>query len=101
MFNSLMMLAVEANGVIAQRMMKLMLGGRRARREAKLMVSEKIDAALDATARLMAGASGDEIVHRYRQRVAGNAKRLAKLNSGRSRNRVPKRTRRRCKQARD
>jgi hypothetical protein len=95
MFNSLMMLALEANGVVAQRMMKLMRGGRRARREAKLMVSEKIDAAFEATARLMAGASGDEIVHRYRQRVAANAKRLAKLKSGRSRNRVVKRTRRR------
>jgi hypothetical protein len=97
MFNSLMMLALEANGVVAQRMMKLMRGGRRARREAKLMVSEKIDAAFEATARLMAGASGDEIVHRYRQRVATNAKRLAKLKSGRSRNRVLKRTRRRRK----
>jgi hypothetical protein len=97
MFNSLMMLALEANGVVAQRMMKLMRGGRRARREAKLMVSEKIDAAFEATARLMAGASGDEIVHRYRQRVAANAKRLAKLKSGRSRNRVVKRTRRRRK----
>jgi hypothetical protein len=95
MFNSLMMLALEANGVVAQRMMKLMRGGRRARREAKLMVSEKIDAAFEATARLMAGASGDEIVHRYRQRVAASAKRLAKLKSGRSRNRVLKRTRRR------
>jgi len=29
MFNSLMMLAVEANGVVALRMMKLMLGGRK------------------------------------------------------------------------
>jgi hypothetical protein len=95
MLNSLMMLALEANGVVAQRMMKLMRGGRRARREAKLMVSEKIDAAFEASARLMAGASGDEIVHRYRQRVAANAKRLAKLKSGRSRNRVLKRTRRR------
>ena len=39
MFNSLMMLAVEANGVVALRMMKLMLGGKRARREVELMVS--------------------------------------------------------------
>ncbi len=95
MFNSLMMLAVEANGVVALRMMKLVRGGRSARREAELMVSEKIDAAFEASARLMAGASSDEIVHRYRQRVAGNAKRLGRLNSGRSRNRVLKRTRRR------
>jgi hypothetical protein len=93
MFNSLMLLAAEANGVIALRMMKLMRGGRSARREANLMVSEKISAAFEATASLMAGASGNEIVHRYRQHVAKNAKRL----SGRSRNRVLKRTRRRRK----
>ena len=97
MLNSLVMLAVEANGVVAQRMMKLTLGGRRARREAKLMVTEKIDAAFEATGRLMAGASGDEIVHRCRRHVAANAKRLAKRNLGRSRNRVLKRTRRRRK----
>jgi hypothetical protein len=33
MFNPLMMLAVGANGVVAQRMMKRMLGGKRARRD--------------------------------------------------------------------
>jgi hypothetical protein len=93
MYSSLMLLAVEANGVVALRMMKLMRGGRSARREAKLMVSEKVDAAFEAAASLMAGASGDEIVHRYRQHVAKNAKRL----SGRSRIRVLKRTRRRRK----
>jgi hypothetical protein len=93
MFNSLMLLSAEANGVIALRMMKLMRGGRRARREANLMVSEKINAAFEATASLLAGASGDEIVHRYRQHVANNAKRL----SGRSRIRAFKRTRRRRK----
>jgi hypothetical protein len=97
MFNFLMMLAVEANGVVALRMMKLMRGGRRARREARLMVSEKIDAAFEASARLMAGASSDEIVHRYRQHVAANAKRLSKRNSGGSRSRALKRTRRRRK----
>jgi uncharacterized lipoprotein NlpE involved in copper resistance len=95
MFNSLMMLAVEANGVVALRMMKLMRGGRSARREAERMVSEKLGAAFEATASLMAGASGDEIVRRYRRHVATNAKRLSKLNWGRSRNRVLKRTRRR------
>jgi hypothetical protein len=94
MFKSLMMLAVEANGVVALRMMKLMRGGRNARREAKLMVSEKMGAAFEATARLMAGASGDEIVQRYRQHVAANAKRLGRLNSGPRRKRVLKRTRR-------
>jgi hypothetical protein len=71
-----MMLAVESSGVVALRMMKLMSGGSDALNEAHLMISEKVDAAFEATANLMAGATGDEIVHRYRQRVAANAKRL-------------------------
>ena len=83
MFKSLMMLALEANQVIALRVMKLMLGGKRARREANLMVSEKIDAAVKAGASLMTGASGEKIVHQYRRRVAANAKRLGQLKAGR------------------
>ena len=82
-----MMLAVESNRVIGLRTMKLMRGGKRAQREAELMVHEKIDAALDATARLLAGASGDAIVRRYRRRVAANAKRLTKPKSIRRRSR--------------
>jgi hypothetical protein len=92
MFHSLMMLAIDANRVVALRVMKLMLGGRGARREAQLMISEKIDAAVEASASLMAGASGDEIVRRYRRHVAANAKRLGRLNSNR-----PVQTRRRRK----
>jgi hypothetical protein len=97
MIHPLILLASEANGVIALRMMKLMRGGRSARREAELMVSEKIRAAFEATASLMAGASGDDIVHRYRRHVAANAKRLGKVNSGRSGKRALKQTRRRRK----
>ena len=84
MFNSLMKLAMEANQVIALRVMKLMRGGKRARREANLMVSEKIDAALKAGASLMRGASSEEIIHQYRRRVAANAKRLGQLKFGRT-----------------
>jgi hypothetical protein len=73
------------------RMMKLMRDGKSARCEAELMVREKIDAALEATASLMAGASGDKIVHRYRKRVAANAKRLSRPNSGRTQKRKPRR----------
>ena len=51
MINSLMLLAFEANGVIALRMMKLMRGGKSARREAELMVDEKVHAAFEATAK--------------------------------------------------
>ena len=43
MFHSLMMLAIDANRVVGLRVIKLMRGGRGARREAQLMVSE-IDA---------------------------------------------------------
>lgn len=96
MVNSLMSLAFEASGVMALRMMRLMHGGRMARREAQLMVSEKIRAGFEATARLMAGASNDEIVHTYRRHVALNAKRLG-LRSAGSQKRAPRRTRSRRK----
>ena len=76
-------LAFEANNVIALRMMKLMLGSKRAaRREARLMVSEKVDAAFKASRSLIGGASAEEIVGQYRKRVAANAKRLSKVGSG-------------------
>jgi hypothetical protein len=75
-YASLIKLAVESNGVIALRTMKLMTGGKSAQREAELMVTEKIHAAVEAAASLMTGASAGQIVHRYRQHVARNAKRL-------------------------
>jgi len=84
MFRALMMLAMEANQVVGLRMMKLMQGGKRARREAELMVSEKMDAALQTGLSLVAGASGEQIIRWYRRRVAANAKRLAKPSTGRA-----------------
>ena len=90
MLNSLMMLAAEANGVVALRIVKLMRGGKSARSETELMVREKVDAALEATGSLMAGASGETIVRGYRKRVAANAKRLRKPKSFRSQNRKPR-----------
>jgi len=97
MVNSLMLLAFEANSVIALRMMKLMRGGRGARREAELMVSEKIHAAFEASTSLMAGASGEDIVHRYRRHVAANAKRLGGPSSSPGRKSARRRTRPRRK----
>lgn len=94
MFPSLMMLAMEANRVVALRMVKLIRGGKGARREARLMVNEKIEEAVRAGASIMAGASGDEIVRRYRRRVAANEKRLTRFSSGFL---MPKRRRRRRK----
>jgi hypothetical protein len=84
MLNSLTRLAIEANSVIALRMMRLMLSGRRAaRREARLMVSEKIDTALKASRSLIGGASAEQIIGQYRKRVAANAKRLGKVRTAR------------------
>jgi hypothetical protein len=94
MFYSLSRLAFEANNVIALRMMKLMLGSKRAaRREARLMVSEKIDAALKASTSLVGGASAEEIVGQYRKRVAANAKRLSKVGSGHKAKKIRRRRR--------
>jgi hypothetical protein len=87
MINSLMLLAFEANGVIALRMMKLMRGDRSARREAELMVSEKINAAFEAAAGLIAGASSETTIHRYRRHVKANAKRSRKRALRRTRSR--------------
>jgi hypothetical protein len=76
------MLAVDANRVIGLRIAKLMLGGKSARREAKLMVAEKRTAAIEAVGNLMTGASGDDIIRLYRRHVASNAKRrLGRLKS--------------------
>ena len=72
----LTLLAIESNSVIAMRVMKLMAGDVAAMQEARLMIGEQVDAAFEATASLIAGASGDEIINRYRQHVAVNAKRL-------------------------
>jgi hypothetical protein len=82
MFIPFMMLAIESSSVIALRMTKLMAGDSDTLNEAELMVREKIDAVFEATSSLMAGASGDEIVHRYRQHVAVNARRLGNRWSG-------------------
>jgi hypothetical protein len=92
MLYSLTRLALEANNVIALRMMKLMLGGKRAsRREARLMVSEKIDAALKASNSMIGGASVEDIIGQYRRRVAANAKRLGKVGPRRSAKRIRRR----------
>ena len=81
MLHSWINLGIEANRVIGLRAMKLMLGGEAARREARLMVREKVHAGLKANAKLLAGASFDEVIRMYRRRVAANAKRLSRVNA--------------------
>jgi hypothetical protein len=71
------MLAYESFEVIRLRLEKLLIGGDDANHEARLMVSEKIDAMFEAGANLMAGATPASIVDRYREHVAANTKRLS------------------------
>ena len=76
-------LAMEAQQVIALRIMKLARGGPEAAREAERMVSEKVDAArkaagMMAAARTRGAADGGpaKVVQMLRRRVRANRKRL-------------------------
>jgi hypothetical protein len=74
---STVFLAFESGNVIGLRMMKIMSGGRGSRDETNLMVTEKVQAMLEASASLLAGATASSIVDRYREHVAANARRLS------------------------
>jgi hypothetical protein len=76
-FYSSMMLGLESGNVIGLRVLKIACGGGDALNEMHLMVGEKVNAALESGANLMAGASVDSVVTRYRQHVAANAERLS------------------------
>jgi hypothetical protein len=71
------MLALEANGVIGLRSIKIARGGVDAVQEINLMVHEKVDAAAEALATLIGGGSVEAVVMDYRRRVALNARRLS------------------------
>jgi hypothetical protein len=71
------MLALEANHVIALRLSKMAFGGPEARSEAKLMVTEKFDAAVEACCSLLKNGDLSVVVARYREHVSANADRLS------------------------
>lgn len=71
------MLAMEASEVIRLRLEKFAAGEEGTDQEAMLMVTEKMVAALQAGAQLLAGATPASIIGLYRERVAANAKRLS------------------------
>jgi hypothetical protein len=75
---NMMMLAGEAQQVIWLRTMKLALGGAKAEREAKLMVSEKINSAQVEALKLMMGGSLDSTTKNVRRKVRANRKRLSR-----------------------
>jgi hypothetical protein len=71
---STMMLTVESSCVIGLRVTKMARGGWEAYNEVVLVVSEKVDAAIEAT--MLTGGSAALVVNRFREHVASNQKRL-------------------------
>lgn len=72
------MLSLEAQQVIALRMMKLAMGGPKAQAEAARMVTEKLSASMAAAATLLRGGTGHAIVSQVRRRVRSNSRRLSR-----------------------
>ena len=73
-----MMLAAESQQVIWLRTMRLVVGGAKAKREARRMVQEKFVAAGLESGRMILGATNDSVVKRYRKKVRANARRLSR-----------------------
>lgn len=71
-----LLLAFEAGEVMRLRLVKMAVGGDAAVDEARLMVSEKMDAAAEAFGSMLSGGSAASIIERYREHVAANAVRL-------------------------
>jgi hypothetical protein len=79
------MLAIEAQQVIALRMAKLAFGGPAAMFEASRMVTEKLNASMQAagmvSVAMMNGepdGGADQVVHMLRKEVRANRRRLSK-----------------------
>ncbi len=69
---------MEVQRVIALRLLKIARGDADARREAQTMVSEKMDAAIEAAAILAGGGSMATVMRRTRTIVRANEKRLSR-----------------------
>lgn len=90
MFNSffrmgydMAMLGVEAQQVVALRMLRLASGGPgAAARETRRMVSEKAVAAMETGLHLAAGGGPDKVVRNYRRKVRANRDRLVSTMTG-------------------
>jgi hypothetical protein len=76
-WSTALLLALESSEVIGLRVAKLAGGGVDAQHEAHLIVSEKVDAVFEVGARLMSGATVINVISRFREQVAANARRLS------------------------
>jgi len=72
------MLSLEAQQVIALRMMKFAIGGRQAQTEAGRMVTEKVSASMAAAAMMLRGGTPQAVVAQVRRRVRSNSRRLSR-----------------------
>lgn len=79
-WSNALLLALESSEVIGLRVAKLAGGGVDAQHEAHLIVSEKVDAVFEVSARLMSGATAINVINRFREQVAANARRLSAEN---------------------
>jgi len=77
------MLAIEAQQVIALRLLKMAMGGPNLHKEAALMVSEKLETMAEGGHMMVAAALGgkqdlgaDKVVQLYRRKVRANRRRL-------------------------
>ena len=75
---NILKLAAEAQHVINLRLAALARGGPAADLETRLMVTEKMKAALDAANMLARGASTRSVISFYRSRVQANVRRLTR-----------------------
>ncbi|MBM3563315.1 MAG: hypothetical protein FJX16_10050 [Alphaproteobacteria bacterium] len=85
LFSDTLKMSLLANQVIGLRLMKIAAGGAHGKRESQLMVSEKIEAAAEASVEAaMSVASGrphhaaERALAVYTERVNGNLRRLTK-----------------------
>lgn len=76
-FCAAFLLAMEAQRVIELRLVRIAWGGAEAQAEMISMVGEKVVAAMEAANVLLAGGTHGQIVDRYRELVAANARRLS------------------------
>ena len=75
-FSAAFLLAFEAQKVIELRLVRIAWGGVEAQAEIVSMIGEKVLAALEAANTVMSGGGHGEVVARYRELVAANARRL-------------------------
>ena len=76
--SDILMLAAEAQRVINLRLAAIARGGTAAELEVRLMVTEKMGAALEAAGMLARGSSTRSVISFYRSRVQANVRRLTR-----------------------